>query len=68
MITNLTLQTPLVGPLEIRKHMAMELGRRWTQHSPGQLSGHRARALTTAQAKGKGKRKDSDDSALLATH
>ena len=45
--------------------MAVESGRQWTQHGAGQPLGHRGRALTTMQAKGKGKKKDSDDSEIL---
>ena len=61
-VDHLPLQTPLVRPLDVRNHMAMKFGRHWMQQGPAQLYGQRAQALTTVRAKGKGRKKDSDDS------
>lgn len=45
--------------------MTTDMRRVWTHHSAGRLSVQRGRALTTMQAKAKGRKKDSDDSESL---
>ncbi len=59
------MQKPLVGPLDLRRHMNTEMRKAWTHHSAGRLSVQRGRALTTMQAKAKGRQKESDDSESL---
>lgn len=61
----MAVQKPLVGSLDFRRHMTTDMRRVWTHHSAGRLSVQRGRALTTMQAKAKGRKKDSDDSESL---
>jgi hypothetical protein len=61
----MAVQKPLVGSLDLRRHMTTDMRRGWTQHSAGRLSVQRGRALTTMQAKAKGRKKEADDSESL---
>ena len=59
----MTVQTPLVASLDFRRQVGMEMRRKWSDEMAGKLHGQKGRMLVTMQAKGKGRKKDSDESA-----
>ena len=57
----MTMQTPLVASLDFQRQSG-QMKRKWSNEMTGKVHGQRGRTLVTMQAKGKGKKKDSDDS------